>query len=303
MPLVSVVAIAYNQADYISKTLDSIYKQDYPNIELIICDDNSTDETVEIASDWLNQNSDRFTGTRLISNLTNKGVCQNFSQGYSLATGEWIKPLACDDLLLPAAITTFVKTATTSGSQLLFSQIEMFSEQGSERKLIGDFLTNKHKISLFSAPKKIVEELRVQNFLPAPGSFFSKLAYTTSGGIDFKFKHLDDWPLWLNMIKAGYAPTWIPEPLVLYRISNSSVSQSTAKRPISPVLYSDLDLFYLSYQKPYLKGNDLWERRLFQFRTKFVYEKLGNTRLAYNLVKPIQLLSPVTWQKIFKKLF
>ena len=302
-PLVSVVAISYNQAEFITQTLDSIFDQDYANIELIICDDNSTDETVEIASNWLKRNSYRFNGTQLISNKSNIGVCRNFALGYSTATGDWIKPLACDDVLLPFAITSFVSTSQSSGSQLLFSQIQMFSEINSDKVLIGKFLTNRHKISLFSSPEKVAKELRVQNFLPAPGSFFSKSAYVASGGIDLRFKHLDDWPLWLNFVDKGFAPKWIPEPHVLYRISNSSVSQSTTHRPISPALYSDLGLFYLYYQKPYLKGKELWERRLFLLRIRLVFELFGNSRLAYNLVKPLQLLSPITWQKISQKFF
>jgi alpha-1,3-rhamnosyltransferase len=66
-PLVSIVVITYNSSDYVLETLESAKDQTYKNIELIISDDCSTDNTVEICKNWLEENKERFKHTELIT--------------------------------------------------------------------------------------------------------------------------------------------------------------------------------------------------------------------------------------------
>lgn len=67
IPLVSVSVITYNSAKTVIETLDSIKAQTYQNIELIVSDDCSTDNTVEICRDWLTKNEKRFVRMELIT--------------------------------------------------------------------------------------------------------------------------------------------------------------------------------------------------------------------------------------------
>lgn len=64
--LVSVVVITYNSEKYILETLESIKTQSYKNLELIISDDCSKDDTVMICRDWLDKEGERFIRTKLI---------------------------------------------------------------------------------------------------------------------------------------------------------------------------------------------------------------------------------------------
>ena len=59
--LVTVVVVTYNSSKYVLETLDSIFEQTYKNIELIITDDGSSDNTVELCREWLTHYGDRFT--------------------------------------------------------------------------------------------------------------------------------------------------------------------------------------------------------------------------------------------------
>ena len=65
-PLVSVAVIAYNSEKYILETLDSVKEQTYDNIELVISDDCSTDNTVKICRHWASQNAQRFSNIQII---------------------------------------------------------------------------------------------------------------------------------------------------------------------------------------------------------------------------------------------
>lgn len=66
-PLVSVAVVTYNSSKTVLETLDSIYNQTYPNLELIVSDDCSPDNTVEICREWIAGHSRRFIRTELLT--------------------------------------------------------------------------------------------------------------------------------------------------------------------------------------------------------------------------------------------
>ena len=97
--LVSIVVITYNSVRFVLETLESIKKQTYNNIELIISDDASTDRTVEVCKTWIDDNYRRFKRTKLITVHRNTGIPANFNRGVMAAKGAWIKTIAGDDVL------------------------------------------------------------------------------------------------------------------------------------------------------------------------------------------------------------
>ena len=99
--LVSICVVSYNSAGTILETLDSIKGQTYKNIELIISDDNSKDNTVEIATEWLKNNSNRFTNTQLLTVEKNSGVTGNCNRAVKASKGEIVKIIAADDIFYP----------------------------------------------------------------------------------------------------------------------------------------------------------------------------------------------------------
>ena len=81
-PLVSIVVITYNSAEYVLETLESAKIQTYQNIELIVSDDCSKDDTVRICREWLEQNGERFVRTDLVMSNKNTGVPANCNRAY-----------------------------------------------------------------------------------------------------------------------------------------------------------------------------------------------------------------------------
>ena len=106
-PLVSVVT--FNSEKFVFDTLESVKGQTYQNIELIITDDSSTDNTVAICSKWISENKERFTGVRLITSDFNTGITANRNRGFFAANGDWIKHVDGDDLLLPSCVQDYVE--------------------------------------------------------------------------------------------------------------------------------------------------------------------------------------------------
>ncbi len=99
-PLVSVVLVTYNSAQYVIETLESIKAQTWQQIELIVSDDCSTDKTAELCSNWIDCNKGRFSKTKMITVLQNSGIPANCNRGLRAAQGEWVKIISGDDILI-----------------------------------------------------------------------------------------------------------------------------------------------------------------------------------------------------------
>lgn len=100
----SIMIPLYNHESLISRTLDSVLKSDCSRIELLISDDASSDLSVKIASDWLEQHGSKFRRTQLITSKTNRGITASLNTLVDAATGEFITILASDDMLPKNAI-------------------------------------------------------------------------------------------------------------------------------------------------------------------------------------------------------
>jgi len=107
-PLVSVTVITYNSAKFVLETLESIRQQTYSNIELIISDDCSKDNTVELCQQWINEHGGRFVRSTIVTTPVNTGVAANFNRAIDNSNGEWIKGIAGDDLLLPTSVADYI---------------------------------------------------------------------------------------------------------------------------------------------------------------------------------------------------
>ena len=92
---ISVVTASYNYQDYIKETIQSVLDQTYNDWELIIVDDCSTDNSVDVIKSF---NDERI---KLFINEKNLGLAQTVKRGVEYATGEWIVFLESDDLITP----------------------------------------------------------------------------------------------------------------------------------------------------------------------------------------------------------
>ena len=137
--------------------------------------------------------------------------------------------------------------------------------------------------------------------MPAPGAFYSRRLLAGAGGIDIRYKHMDDWPLWLRMLPHVDRLSWIDKPLVLYRIGQTSVSQRSRANPINPILHNDREKLYRDFQKKQLDRCNRWHQRLQMIRNKLTLTCLRNTWLGYRLMMTLQLLSPILYKDLYIK--
>lgn len=299
--LVSVIAVAYNSADTVLETLESIRQQTHGPIELIVCDDASRDATCAVVEPWLRAHGHRFAGARLLRQPANAGVVRNLAEGIAAASGGWIKAIACDDVLLPDCVEVLLRHGIASGADWLLAQCVWFTgaeppEAPLERVTVDEVVT-----LLREAPMDdLTMRVRRNNMFAAPGAMFSRRFLDRVGGLDLRIRNMEDWPLWVRALEAGMRPHFVDEVLVRYRKSPGQLTAVGRDRLFSPALYQDMRLFQRHYLAPHLSVWERLDRRVLDLREWLVLRYLGNRKSAMKRTLPLALLSPAVWRKLFR---
>ncbi len=258
--LVSIVVITYNSSKFIGETLNSIKLQTYNNIELIITDDGSDDNTIEICKDWLDIHKDKFYNTKIITVTQNTGIPANCNRGISEAKGEWIKLIAGDDTFKTNAIDEFVRFVENKNDcYLVHSNVDMYQDiicdenQLIKEKNIQLITESLSSISQFSI-------LSFENFIFAPTVFINKKIIESVGLFDETIKNCEDWPYWLNCTANGFKFYYINKSLINYRIHGRSIFNGSKNKDkiFSKFIYTE----YLIYKK-YIKYKSSFTKNLF----------------------------------------
>jgi glycosyltransferase involved in cell wall biosynthesis len=197
-PLVSVVIPYYNRADTIDETLQSLDKQTFKNIEIIIVDDHSSDKKSKAKLDQLH-------GVKIIHHETNQGVAMARNHGIEAAKGKYIICLDSDDILEPTFIEKATLTLETNPDVSLVSTYQdMFG-------VINE---------LFEKPEYNAVRL-IEDNMVITAAQFRREAWEQSGGYKPDIGY-EDWEFWLTLAENGHWGKQIPEPLFRYRTSMQS---------------------------------------------------------------------------------
>lgn len=224
-PLISIIVITYNSAKYVLETLESVRRQTYSNIELIITDDGSTDNTVEICRGWLSEAGKHFSRAELITSSCNTGIPANANRGYKIAQGKWIKGIAGDDVLKEDAIEQFLKKYDGDCYIVATSYQELLVKSNGEYVYPDKIFPSKKDIAVYRLPvEKQYKKILWYCFVPAPTTFLRRDLFEKVGYFDEQYYLMEDWPFWLKCIERGYKIDFLPIVTIYYRKHIKSVS-------------------------------------------------------------------------------
>ncbi len=219
MPLVSIGAVCYNQARFVVETLESIRKQTYPNIQLIIIDDCSTDNSVEVIQNWIDEH---HVDCEFVKHEVNLGVTKTCNDGLRRVKGKYYQLIACDDIMMPEKIEKQVEILNTSSDDvaMVFSDAELLVQDG--------LCYGKTFIQLFRQFKDtpsgwIFGELLEGNYIPAPSVLIKSEVIRQIGNYDEKIGY-EDYDMWLR-ISAQYRIIFDSYISCKYRIHESNMSK------------------------------------------------------------------------------
>ena len=251
-PLVSIIVITYNSARFVLETLESAKAQTYENIELIVSDDASTDDTVEVCRKWLDENKGRFVRTELITVPENTGIPANCNRGLRAAKGEWIKYIAGDDALLEDAIALYINFILNNRNALAVqAEREEYHNCFHQRNLLKTSNRACHPFTEknITAQKQYNLLLYIKSSVRASTFFAHRDSIIRVNGFDERVRLIEDKPMWIRLTKAGIKIHYMNTTTVKYRRHSDSVQKG--QKPFTPSFYAQDSLLYI---KLYVKG-------------------------------------------------
>lgn len=218
MPKVSVLIPSYNHSKYIAQTIQSVLDQTYKDFEIIIIDDASSDNSLEIIQ--------RFTDSRirLYHSETNQGISATLNKLIEEAQGEYLATLASDDAFLPKKLekqVAFLDGHPDIGA--VFSYAEIINED--------DKPLTKHSYSkVFNQANRTRHEWLRRffyqgNCLCAPSVLIRKECHDKVGLYDPRYRQMQDFEFWIRLCMQ-YEIYVMPEELIQYRVRDSGKNAS-----------------------------------------------------------------------------
>jgi len=190
-PLVSVILPTHNRAKYIAKAIESVWRQSYKNLELIIVNDASTDATAKLVGSLAKYNPKII----ILHNEINLGIVASLNKGIKAARGKYIARLDDDDVWCD--------------DKKIEKQID-FLEKNPGYCLVGGGVIkvdkNNKEIVRYLLPKEdeyIRKTILINNVFAHTTVLFRKDIFQKVGGYDEQFAFIEDWDLWLKMGKVS----------------------------------------------------------------------------------------------------
>jgi glycosyltransferase involved in cell wall biosynthesis len=195
-PAVSVVVACFNYADCLPESVGSVLEQTLTDFELLIIDDGSTDDSLDVAR--------RYEDRVRVLPQENQGLARTCNRGAREATGELFLFLSADDWLEPSYVS---ELAAALGRQpeaaFAYCAARLF---GAETGVMP------------SRPFSAFSLVRGRNYING-SALTRRMAYLDAGGYpeDLGEGAFDDWDFWLTMVEHGHRGTYVPKPLLRWR--------------------------------------------------------------------------------------
>lgn len=310
-PLVSIIVITYNSSKYVLETLESAKAQTYQNIELIISDDCSTDDTVDICRTWVEKNKARFVRNELITVPANTGIPANCNRGVKASKGEWIKLIAGDDALFEDSISLYTRFIHNSidDISIIHSNSSYYADEFDELKLIKIRDLSNDLITKQNITSQIQYEVLLRDcYINTPTVFIKRVVISDAGYFDESFPLMEDWPMWLKLSKAGFKFQYLNKSTVKYRVHVNSITNKGEKEKIITKYYL---INWLVYEKLILNNitsNEkllhilLHKRALFIIKIGLNKMNFFSRRFNYCIIRPLIFIQANIKKGIFKKL-
>jgi len=224
----SVVITTYNAEKFLVEALNSLKSQTFQNFECVITDDFSTDKTLEICKKWLFENPDFQSRTKIIENNVNTGISANVNRGLKASSSEWIHVLSADDTLPENSLKKAHDFIVSNPNASIFQGIAATYNTYFTTQNFINFRSENYNIRKPNFFNKSTEQQHQQLLrsccVVAPAVFYKKSIVEQVGFCDESIPMIDDWPLWLNLTKAGYRFYFLNEIVVNYRVHQESIS-------------------------------------------------------------------------------
>lgn len=232
---VSIIMPCYNDGKYITEAVDSVFKQTYSSLELIIIDDGSDDyQTIKVIEELSKSN----TKIHLI-HTNHIGPAGARNAGIEMASGKYVMPLDADDMIEPTYIEKAISVIEPDESiGVVYCHADLFGEQ----------------TGLWQLPDYSLDNMLLDNVVFVT-ALFRKDDWKRVGGFRTSMKYgMEDYDFWLSILESGKEIKQLPEVLFHYRIK--PVSRTTRFQSDVSVVQKTYKDIYFHHSKFYEKYKD-----------------------------------------------
>lgn len=216
MPKVSVAMGIYNVGDTLAEALDSIFAQTFQDFEIVMCDDGSTDNTLEVAKRYQEKYPDKVV---ILQNEVNMGLNYTLNHCLENIKSEYVARMDGDDICVPTRFEKQVKFLDENPDYAIVSSpMILYDDKGDFRQTVA-----------IEYPQK-KDFIKDNPFCHAPVMIRTE-AYKKVGGytVDKRMLRVEDVDLWFKLYAAGYKGYNIQEPLYKMRDDREAVSRRKFK--------------------------------------------------------------------------
>jgi glycosyltransferase involved in cell wall biosynthesis len=235
-PLVTVLVGCYNQSRFVEECLDSVRRQTYPNLQVIIFDDCSNDNSVSVINGWLKKHRLDWP---FISHNRNIGICASLNEVLRLARGKYISMVAADDVWLPDKTARQVKMMEQMPADVgvLYSDAFQMDENG---ETLSQMFVEAHRNFVVPPEGFLFDVLWEGNFIPAMATLIRRECFNQVGTYDEDLC-FEDWDMWMR-ISRTFRFVFDKIPAAKYRIVSGS-----AVRAMSEAMCRSAELLTVKY--------------------------------------------------------
>ena len=288
-PWLSVITPTYNGAAYVRQALDSVVLQNDPQIEVIVIDDGSSDETLAIVREYASR-----LRLRIIDRGRQKSWVRNTNAALLEAAGQYVTFLHQDDFWLDGRLSVMRDLVRRFPDAVLFLHPSHFV--GSAGEVLGTWNCPFPKTVQPLQSDFVFRRLIVQNFISIPAPLFKRSAALQAGMMKESLWFTADWDYWLRLSLQGSWVYW-PRPLSCFRIHSGS--QTIQGSPDSKDYRGQYEEVLSEFLPRLGLGDPL--RRVAQFSSDVNCELArvfhGRKALPWGLIPAAVKLGPLGWYR------
>ncbi len=218
--MITIITTSYNYAEYISQTIESVLAQTFSDWELIIVDDASSDNSVEIIKKYCDDKR-----IKLICHDKNKGLKNAIKTALKYAKGEWVTFVESDDTITSDALEKRLRTK----ADIVFNSVNLVGDEDWVKEVQKQVDKTEKELAKIEFPSNIFKKFDTKNPVLTLSSVMIKRKLLTEKLFDTKTDALFDWWLYINLAYKNDFD-YIPEKLTNWRIHDNSYIKKT-KRP------------------------------------------------------------------------
>lgn len=220
IPKISIITPSFNQDKFIEQTILSVIGQKYPNLEYIIIDGGSTENSVEIIKKYEKD-------ITYWNSEPDNGQVEAINKGFSLATGDIFAWINSDDYYLPNIFELIASQIDVNKAEILFGKCIRVH-------LVHGAVTNTDPVISHNN-----QDLKIIDYIEQPSTFFSRKAIEVTGLLDSDLNFAFDWEWFIRMQESGVNFKTINKFLSVYQFhdSNKSSNISTDRNDEIALIY------------------------------------------------------------------